>query len=136
YPGTAQAATDLLSGRVQVMFSPASTVLQFVADGKLVALASSTLRRASVAPDLPTISEAGLPGFDTAGWFGLLAAAGTARDIIDPRAAASTRRRNLPTSSPPWPGRASTWPAAVPRTLPLSSALIWPSGSASRARPG
>src|SRR6516225_936057 len=75
YPGTAQAATDLLSGRVQVMFSPASTVLQFVAEGKLVALASSTLRRASVAPDLPTISEAGLPGFDTAGWFGLLAPA-------------------------------------------------------------
>jgi len=49
YPGTAQAATDLLGGRVQVMFSPASTVLQFVADGKLVALASTTLNRASVA---------------------------------------------------------------------------------------
>jgi Tripartite tricarboxylate transporter family receptor len=45
YPGTAQAATDLLGGRVQVMFSPASTVLQFVADGKLVALASTTQPR-------------------------------------------------------------------------------------------
>ena len=78
YPGTAQAATDLLGGRVQVMFSPASTVLQFVAECKLVALVSSALRRASAAPDLPTISEAGLTGFDTSGWFGLLAPAGTA----------------------------------------------------------
>src|SRR6266478_3146579 len=96
YPGTAQAATDLLSGRVQVMFSPASTVLQFVAEGKLVALASSTLRRASVAPDLPTISEAGLPGFDTAGWFGLLAPAGTAREIIEHLAAASNEAAKSP----------------------------------------
>ena len=96
YPGTAQAATDLLGGRVQVMFSPASTVLQFVAEGKLVALASSTLRRASVAPDLPTISEAGLPGFDTAGWFGLLAPAGTAREIIDRLAAASNEAAKSP----------------------------------------
>ena len=96
YPGTAQAATDLLGGRVQVMFSPASTVLQFVAEGKLVALASSTLRRASVAPDLPTISEAGLPGFDTAGWFGLLAPAGTAREIIDRLATASNEAAKSP----------------------------------------
>src|SRR5438874_9104761 len=59
YPGTAQAATDLLGGRVQVMFSPASTVLQFVAEGKLVALASTTLNRASAAPQLPTIAESG-----------------------------------------------------------------------------
>jgi len=96
YPGTAQAATDLLGGRVQVMFSPASTVLQFVAEGKLVALASSALRRASAAPDLPTISEAGLTGFDTSGWFGLLAPAGTDRDIIDRLAAASNEAAKSP----------------------------------------
>src|SRR6516165_10873280 len=46
------------------------------------------------------------------------------------------RRRNLPTSSPRWPGRVSTWPAAAPRTSPPSSAMIWPNGSASRAPPG
>src|SRR5258705_3052865 len=96
YPGTAQAATDLLGGRVQVMFSPASTVLQFVAQGKLVALASTTLHRASAAPDLPTISEAGLTGFDTSGWFGLLAPAGTARDVIDRVAAASNEAAKSP----------------------------------------
>ena len=83
YTGTAQAATDLLGGRLEVMFSPASTVLQFIAGGKLVALASTGLRRASAVPDLVTISESGLPGYDTSGWFGLLAPAGTPRDIIE-----------------------------------------------------
>ena len=96
YPGTAQAATDLLGGRVQVMFSPASTVLQFVAEGKLVALASTTLNRASAAPQLPTIAESGIPGFDTAGWFGLLAPAGTDRDVIERLAAASTDAAKSP----------------------------------------
>ena len=96
YPGTAQAATDVLGGRVQVMFSPVSTVLQFVAEGKLIALASTSLRRASAAPELPTMSEAGLTGFDTAGWFGLLAPAGTAREIIDRVAAASNEAAKSP----------------------------------------
>jgi len=96
YAGTAQAATDLLGGRVQVMFSPVSTVLQFVAEGKLIALASTTLRRASAAPELPTMSEAGLTGFDTSGWFGLLAPAGTDREIIDRLAAASSEAAKSP----------------------------------------
>jgi tripartite-type tricarboxylate transporter receptor subunit TctC len=96
YAGTAQAATDLLGGRLQVMFSPASTVLQFVVEGKLVALASTGLHRASVAPDLTTISEAGLTGFDTSGWFGLLAPAGMARDIIERLAAASNEATKSP----------------------------------------
>jgi tripartite-type tricarboxylate transporter receptor subunit TctC len=96
YPGTAQAATDLLGGRVQVMFSPASTVLQFVAEGKVVALASTALHRASAAPELPTMSEAGLTGFDTSGWFGLLTPAGTARDIIERLAAASNEAAKSP----------------------------------------
>jgi tripartite-type tricarboxylate transporter receptor subunit TctC len=83
YAGSAQGVTDLLGGRVQVMFSPASSVLQHVQDGNLVALASTQARRASAAPNLPTVSEAGLPGFDTAGWFGLLAPAGTPQDILN-----------------------------------------------------
>jgi tripartite-type tricarboxylate transporter receptor subunit TctC len=103
YPGTAQAATDLLGGRVQVMFSPASTVLQFVAEGKLVALASSALRRAT----------------SSSAW-----------------RRPPTRQRNLPTSLPRWPDRASTWPAAAPRNLPPSSAMTWRNGRASLPRPG
>jgi tripartite-type tricarboxylate transporter receptor subunit TctC len=83
YSGSAQAVTDLLAGRIQVMFSPASTVLQYVASGQLKALASSELARATAAPDLPTIAESGLPGFDTSVWFGIVGPAGMPREIID-----------------------------------------------------
>jgi len=83
YAGSNQAVADLLTGRVQVMFSPASTVLQHVQEGKLIALASTQLKRASVAPDLPTMEEAGLKGFDTSVWSGLMAPAGTPPDIVD-----------------------------------------------------
>jgi tripartite-type tricarboxylate transporter receptor subunit TctC len=81
YPGSAQAVTDLISGRVQVMFSPASTVLSFVKEGTLRALATTESRRATIAPDLPTVSESGLPEFDTGIWFGLFTPNGTAADI-------------------------------------------------------
>jgi tripartite-type tricarboxylate transporter receptor subunit TctC len=83
YAGSPQAVTDLLAGRVQVFFSPASTVLQHVREGKLVALASTEVKRAAMAPDLPTMAEAGLPGFETGLWFGLVAPAGTPKEIID-----------------------------------------------------
>jgi tripartite-type tricarboxylate transporter receptor subunit TctC len=73
----------LLAGRIQVSFSPASTVMPHVAEGKLVALASTALKRASVAPNLPTMAEAGLPGFETGLWFGLLAPAGTPKSVVD-----------------------------------------------------
>jgi tripartite-type tricarboxylate transporter receptor subunit TctC len=83
YAGSPQAVTDLLAGRIQLFFSPASTVLQHVRDGKLIALASTEAKRAAVAPDLPTMSEAGLPGFETGLWFGLVAPAGTPKEIIN-----------------------------------------------------
>ena len=96
YAGTAQALTDLLAGRIQVMFSPASTVLQHVDEGSIWALAATGLRRASAAPDLPTIAESGLPGFDTSGWFGLLAPGGVSRDIIERLAMATRNAANAP----------------------------------------
>jgi tripartite-type tricarboxylate transporter receptor subunit TctC len=83
YSGSAQAVTDLLAGRIQVMFSPASTVLPHVEAGKLTALATSETARAASAPNLPTISESALPGFDTSVWFGVAAPAGVPQDIID-----------------------------------------------------
>jgi tripartite-type tricarboxylate transporter receptor subunit TctC len=83
YAGSAQAITDLLGGRIQLVFSPASTVIAHVHDGKLVALATTEKKRAAIAPDVPTMGEAGLPGFDTGLWFGLVAPAGTPRAAID-----------------------------------------------------
>jgi tripartite-type tricarboxylate transporter receptor subunit TctC len=83
YKGSPQAVTDLLAGRVQVMFSPVSTVLQHVKAGTLKGIASTGLERASATPELPTIAESGLPGFETSVWFGLLAPAATPREIIE-----------------------------------------------------
>jgi tripartite-type tricarboxylate transporter receptor subunit TctC len=83
YAGNPAAVTDLLAGRVQVFYSPASTVLVHVRAGKLVALASTEAKRTAIAPELPTMAEAGLPGFETGLWFGLLAPAGTSQDVIN-----------------------------------------------------
>jgi tripartite-type tricarboxylate transporter receptor subunit TctC len=83
YQGSPQAVTDLIAGRTSVMFSPASTVVPMVEAGKLTALASAAARRPSIVPDLPTMAEAGMPDFETGIWFGLMAPAGTPRDIID-----------------------------------------------------
>jgi tripartite-type tricarboxylate transporter receptor subunit TctC len=83
YPGSAQALTDVVTGRVQLWFAPASQVVQQVAKGELKAIAVTTAQRASIAPDVPTMAEAGLPGYDLGLWFGLLAPAGTPKAIID-----------------------------------------------------
>ena len=89
YPGSAQTVMDLISGRIQVMFSPASTVLAFIKDGRVKALGTSEAKRTSAAPELPTISEAALPGYDTGVWFGILGPAGTPKPIIDKLAQAT-----------------------------------------------
>ncbi len=89
YGGSAQAVTDLLAGRIQILFTPASTVIQHVRDGKLVALAATETRRTAIAPEVPTMAEACLPGFDTGLWFGLLAPAGTPRATIERISAAA-----------------------------------------------
>lgn len=83
YPGSAQTAIDLISGRIQVMFAPASTVLEFIKDGRVKALATSEAKRASAAPDLPTIAEAALPGYATGLWFGILGPAGIPKQVVD-----------------------------------------------------
>jgi tripartite-type tricarboxylate transporter receptor subunit TctC len=83
YAGSAQGITDVLAGRVTVMFSPASTVWPHVQAGKLKALATTQPQRAAMAPDLPTMAEAGLQGYDAGIWVGLLAPAGTPPAIIE-----------------------------------------------------
>jgi len=83
YQGSSQGINDVLAGRVPVMFSPASTVLPHIQSNALTALASTHSRRMTIMPDLPTMSEAGLPGYETGVWNGFLAPAGTPRPIID-----------------------------------------------------
>jgi tripartite-type tricarboxylate transporter receptor subunit TctC len=82
YPGSAQAVTDLLAGRVGVMFSPASTVIQHIRTGRLRGLASTGATRTAAAPELPTMIEAGMAGFLSSVWFGLMAPAATPAPII------------------------------------------------------
>jgi tripartite-type tricarboxylate transporter receptor subunit TctC len=82
YKGSPQAVTDLLGGQVALMFSPASTVLPHVKSGRLRALAVTTSARMPSLPELPTVAESGLPGFETVTWFGFLVPATTPREIV------------------------------------------------------
>jgi tripartite-type tricarboxylate transporter receptor subunit TctC len=88
YQGSPQAATDLIAGRVSMMFSPASAVVSQVEAGSLKVLASAASKRPGILPNVPTMAEAGLPDFDTSIWFGLMAPAGTPRPVIDKLAGA------------------------------------------------
>ena len=82
YKGSAPAVTDLIAGQVQVMFDNTPNVLPQVKAGKLKALGVSSKKRSSLTPDVPTVDEAGVPGYEVSVWFGILAPAGTPRDIV------------------------------------------------------
>jgi tripartite-type tricarboxylate transporter receptor subunit TctC len=82
YKGSSQATTDLLAGRVQIMFAPISTALPFIKDGKLIALATTSPQRDSELPDTPTLVEAGVKPIDMSIWSGFVAPKGTPPDRI------------------------------------------------------
>ena len=81
YKGRAQAIPDLLGERVQLMFDNMPSSLPLVKSGELKALAVTSAKRSRAAPNIPTIAESGLPGFDVTSWFALLGAAGIPRDV-------------------------------------------------------
>ena len=83
YRGSAPAMTDLIAGRIDYMFDGVSTSLGYLQSGTIRVLGVAGLNRSPVLPDLPTISEAGLPGYDTMVWFGLFAPAGTPKPIVE-----------------------------------------------------
>ena len=83
YTGSPGVVTDLLANRIHAYFAPASSVMEHVRIGKLVALGVTDARRSAFLPELPTIAEAGIPGFEAALWFGLMAPAGTPQPIVD-----------------------------------------------------
>ena len=82
YKGSSPALTDLMGGQVQIMFDNLPSSLPLIKAGKLRAIAVTSLKRAPALPDVPTISESGLPGFEASSWFGVLAPAGTPAPIV------------------------------------------------------
>jgi tripartite-type tricarboxylate transporter receptor subunit TctC len=82
YRGTAPAVNDLLSGQIQLMMTGGPAVLPHVRAGTLRALGTASLTRLPSAKDIPTIAEAGVPGFEASQWYGLIAPAGTPKDIV------------------------------------------------------
>jgi len=83
YKGTGPALIDLLGGHLPMMFDVVLTTLPHMKSGKLRVLGVSSLRRADVAPEIPTIAETGLPGFEALVWFGLVLPAGTPAEIVN-----------------------------------------------------
>jgi tripartite-type tricarboxylate transporter receptor subunit TctC len=102
YKGSAGARTDMLGGQVQMMFDAITTMAPNVRAGKLKALGTSGKVRSTVLPEVPTLSEAGVPGYDAVIWLGFMAPAGTPRPIIDKLNAEITRATNAPEMKDAW----------------------------------
>ena len=83
YKGSSGARTDVIGGQVQMMFDAITTMAPQVRAGKVRALATSGKTRSSVLPEVPTVSEAGVPGYETTIWLGLMAPTGTPKPIVD-----------------------------------------------------
>jgi len=82
YKGSAPVVTDLIAGQVDVMFDNMPNVIGHVRAGKMKPLAVTTAQRSPQAPEIPTLAEAGVPGYEQTAWFGVLAPAGTPREIV------------------------------------------------------
>ena len=82
YKGVTAAATDLISGQVQILSGDLNTMLPHVKSGKMRAIAVTSAKRSGVSPEVPTVAESGVPGFDASGWIGLLAPAATPVPIV------------------------------------------------------
>ena len=91
YKGSTAAHPDLIAGRTSMIFDTITAILPQVKSGAVRALAVTTLARSSIAPDVPTIAESGVPGYDASSWGGILAPAGTPKDVVDSLNAAMGR---------------------------------------------
>ncbi len=87
---------DLIGGQVQIMFDNVPSALPHVRSGRLKALATTGAKRAPALPDLPTVAEAGVPGYESGVWFGLVVPAGTPKDVIDKLNADTRKAMALP----------------------------------------
>jgi tripartite-type tricarboxylate transporter receptor subunit TctC len=96
YKGSAPALTDLMGGQVQLMFDSMPSAMPHVKSGKIRALAVTTAKRSPTVPDLPTVAESGVPGFDISTWYGVWAPAGTPKDIVNKIAAEMAKALKQP----------------------------------------
>ncbi len=96
YKGTPAAVTDVISGQVHMMFANTLSVLPHIKSGRLRPIAIGSAKRSVATPEIPTVAESGVPGFEAITWFGMLAPAGTPREIINRLNAEITRAVNTP----------------------------------------
>jgi tripartite-type tricarboxylate transporter receptor subunit TctC len=96
YKGGGPAMIDLVAGNIQLVFATAASAVPQIKAGRVKGIAVTTIKRSQLVPDLPTISEAGLKGFDANNWYGLLAPAKTPRPVIDRLNAETTKILNMP----------------------------------------
>jgi tripartite-type tricarboxylate transporter receptor subunit TctC len=138
YKGSAPAVADLLAGRVHLMFDNLASALPNIHAGKLRALAVTTLRRSSFMPELPTLDESGLKGFDMTTWWGLMAPAKTPQAVVDRVAQEALRAIESPDLQERWRAMGSELPgvrtpaqftAFVERERKLYAELVKRSGA-------
>jgi len=114
YKGPGAGLTDLLSGQVPIYFNAILSSLQHVKTGKLRAFGVSSPQRTPIAPDIPTIAESGLPGFDMTNWYGMLVPGATPREVIGKLHQEVARIMNLPDSKELIAGGGMTVVASTP----------------------
>ena len=137
YRGGPPAITDLIGGQVSLMFETGPGILPHVKAGKVRALAVSRGKRTAGAPDLPTVAESGVPGFDAAAWIGMLAPAGTPREIVarinaelnKGLAGAEMRDRLISMGSDPVGGSADEFGAFIKSELAKWAKVVKDSGA-------
>jgi tripartite-type tricarboxylate transporter receptor subunit TctC len=137
YKGSGPAVTDLVSGQVPVGFVDLVSALPQIRAGKVKGLAVASGKRTITAPDIPTIAEAGVPGYDAVGWFGLVAPAGTPRDVVAKlnaetvriMALPEVRERVLATGAEPATGTAEAFGAFIAVEIPKWERVVKTSGA-------
>jgi len=137
YRGSGPALTDLLGGHVQIYFSSLPPAIGLVKDGKLRALGVTALKRSAVFPDIPTVAEQGLPGFEAVLHYGIVAPAGTPRPIVDKLNAAlrgaltddKVKKHIATEGAEPLPTTPDEYAADIDREETKWSALVKKSGA-------
>ena len=138
YKGAAPAVVDLMAGRVHLMFDNLASALPNIKAGKVRALAVTTARRSQFVPELPTLAESGLPGFDLTTWWGVMAPAATPQPVVDRLAAETAKALSAPDvrerlaamgSEPPTARSPAQFSAFVANELKVYAGLVKRSGA-------